>query len=173
MNILPERYQKQYRDDRVARYVLTGGIGFSAVVGIWMVLLLPSFFYLYFQGNVLAEGNAQAQQRLEQALEFRREIERVNALTSAAVASGTKSEFTRAVFAKLFAVAPEGIELDRVSYARSARTVTMSGTSATRTALRKFVDELTMVEGVANAEAPTENFLASADAKFVITVTLK
>ena len=173
MNILPERYQRQYRDERVARYILTGGIGFSVVMSIWTVLLLPSFFYLYFQGNVLAEGNTQAQQRLEQALEFRKEIERVNALTQAAVASGGQSEYVRVILAKLFAAAPTGITLDRASYMRATRTVILSGTATTRTTLKTFVDVLAKLENVAQAEAPTENFLASTNAKFTITVTLK
>jgi len=173
MNILPDRYPKQYRDEIIARYILTVGFGVFAVTMIWTVLLLPSFFYLYFQGNVLADGNAQAQSRLTQALEYRKEIERVNALTAAAVAAGDQSEYTRALMVDVFGAAPQGTTLDRVSYVRKTRTVILTGTVGTRAELKAYVDALSALPRVAKAEAPTENFLSSINAKFSITVTLK
>lgn len=172
MNILPLRYQKQYHDERVSRYILTGGVGLVIVVSVWTILLLPSFFYLYFQGNVLAEGGTQAQQRLEQALEFRKEIERVNALTAAAVASGGQQEYTRSLLQRVFDASPGGIRLQSVSYSRTERTITLSGNAETRVILKEYVDALSTLDGVARAEAPTENFLASTDALFTITVSL-
>lgn len=173
MNILPERYARQYRDEIIARYILTIGVGVFGVAMIWTALMLPSFFYLYFQGNVLADGNAQAQSRLAQALEFRKEIERVNALTTAAVNAGNQSEYTRALMADVFSAAPAGVTVERVAYARKARTVILTGSVSTRAGLKAYVDALTQLPRVAKAEAPTENFLSSVNAKFTITVTLK
>lgn len=173
MNILPSRYQTQYHNELVARYILTVGIGLCIVFIIWTVLLLPSFFYLYFQSTVLTSGSVQAQSRLSQALEFRKEIERVNTLTNAAVAAGDKSEYSRALMADVFSVAPVGVSLDKVAYMRKTRTLTLTGNAPTRTELKAYVDALATLARVAKAEAPTENYLASTNARFTITVTLK
>lgn len=177
-NLLPSERQRTLRKSYLMRFGIVTCWLFSALVIIAMALLLPTYFYamqaVEATRDHLSELTSANKGPDESVVALRLsalsiDAERLSALKNAPTASSA----IRAILA----VSHPNVQLLGFSYtpknAKGVRTLAVSGSADTRSALRDYQIALESNPLVENTQLPVSTYAQETDIAFTITLTLK
>ena len=176
-NLLPEERQKALSRDYILRIGVITAMLATALTLSAGVLLVPT--YVFLNGNVNAKRVSLA--HIESTLSSADEValqERLAALSmnAAALAALSDAPSVSALIRDALSVSHPGITLSRISFApateKGSGTMVVSGSAATRDALRSYQLALQGAQFARSAVLPVSAYAKDSDIAFAITITL-
>lgn len=171
-NILPYHHKKFIRQIRVLRLATATMWSLVILIVAAGLLLIPQLVVVRSHYSIAVEQIAQ----LERAGSVVDPVD-IAALEARVTALSTKlaapmPPVPTAYIATVRSVAVSGITLSGFSIdeGAAAPTLEVSGTSASREALRRFVEVLEKTEGVTSVDSPVSNYVKSVSSPFQISV---
>jgi hypothetical protein len=175
LNLLPQEDQKRIGYERLARFftVVYSIVALMIVTG--TILLSPTYFFLSFQNNGLAEQIAAAEQIIQskQAIDtemfIRATNTRLRQLSNKHFLS--PSALTR-YFDDVTRNMPPTLSLHSFAYKKETNTITLRGTAGQRANLLVFVDFLRNHPSFTDIEYPVTNILKEENIAFTISLII-
>lgn len=175
LNLLPPAEKEKLIYVWRARALAVIAGGFIAVLVVSAVLLLPTFFLLFFQKaeaiRAVAIGR-EAEERIgvKERIEA---VERINRLATSVRDHEARRGDLFGLFASLFGNVPGDVALRSVAFRSQAREVTLRGFAPTRQGLLRFLENLEADPRVARVSSPVANLIRETDIDFTVAITLK
>ena len=176
-NLLPEDRLRSLRRNYFLRLCATACVLATFLIAAYALLLLPTYMYLL---NTASAKRARLA-NIESSLASSDEAElsaRLDALSNDAatlVALGKAPSIT-GLMREILAVSRPGIALSGLAYTpangKTPSTLAVSGTAATRDALRQYQIALQAMPFVASADLPVSAYAQDSNIGFSITLTL-
>lgn len=175
LNLLPTQDRKRIGHKRLIRFftLFHGIIAFLLVMGI--VLLLPTYFFLFFQNKGAAELLAARKQitESEQARGAEARIQQTNATLRRLRTEYTLTQKSLTTpITDIVAKAPPGIILTFFSFEKKTNRVLLRGNAATRNDLLQFVSAIRNHPAFREIESPVENILREKNASFTLSFAI-
>lgn len=176
-NLLPEERQKVLSRDYILRVGVITAMLATALALSAGVLLIPTYVFLNGSANVKKMGLAHVESTLSSADEVALQ-ERLAALSTSAAALVALSDApsVSALIREALSVPHLGVTLSRLSFTPSAGkspgTLAVSGSAATRDALRSYQLALEGARFARSAALPVSAYAKDSDIAFTITITL-
>ena len=176
LNLLPPEDQTTIGHERLRRYVVVCCGGIAVLLSMGIILLLPTYFFLYFQNRGIVElltarletsKSAQAEEtelRVTEVNETLRRLQTDYALRESALTSNMQT---------LFREAPAGITLLTFSYEKETSRISLRGTATTRNDLLQFISAIRNHPLFEQVESPVENILQDRDVSFTLSFSVK
>jgi hypothetical protein len=172
-NILPYHHKKFIHQIRVLRLATATMWSLVILVVAAGLLLVPQLVVVHSHYSIALEQIAQLERAgaVVDPVDIAALETRVAALSTKLAAPVLPVPTT--YIAKVRAVTVSGVTLSGFSTdeGAAAPTLKVSGTSASREALRGFVEALEKTEGVASVDSPVSNYVKSVSSPFQISVT--
>jgi hypothetical protein len=172
LNLLPLNDRKRVGNERLRRFLALFYSGVAMIFVVGIVLLLPTYFFLFFQNKGVAELAAAARnsteseqgQKTEQLIEHTnntlRRLKQEHSLMPSSITRHLND---------VISLTPAGIILIQYSYTQETDTIQIRGTAAFRDNLLYFVENLQTHSEFENIESPVENILREKDIDFTIS----
>lgn len=179
INLLAEEDKNLIKKEYGRRLALVVGIVSFVFICVAVVFLIPSYFLLSSEKNILREQDALALQRFdrENAQKTEAEIKNFNA----ELASFSQKEAELALLgpaigqilkARSKSVKITGIFYHKESAGRPSGAVSLQGKADSRGSLLSFIKDLEAAGGVRGVESPASNLLKENNISFVLIVAL-
>lgn len=172
-DLLPRARRRAIRHGYFLRLAVAASFALSALAVTASFLLAPT--YLFLEQSVAAKQSRLAELKAALAASDEAALSaRLATLSAQAAALSTLGTAPQAAtrLADVLSVSRAGITLSGLAYARKTYTITLTGTAATRDALRQYQLALSAAPFAARAELPVSAYAKDADIPFVITITL-
>lgn len=176
-NLLPPERQRTLSRGYWVRIIVVAMVLATVLTLFAAVLLVPTYVYLREGGEAKKAQLANLESKLSSADEAELSA-RLTALSSnaGALIALSKGVSISTILRSILAVPRPGITLSGFSYApaagKNAATLTVSGSSATREALRNYQLALEDVPLIQSAVLPVSAYASDVDIAFTITATL-
>lgn len=176
-NLLPEERQRTLSHDYFARFVTVAASMLITLTLIAAVLLLPSYVFLakseYTKKNHLASIESVLSSADEKSLSA--QLSALSAGTATLIAL-ERAPSASTIIREMVVTPRPGIALSGLSYTSAAgkksSTLVISGTAATRNALRNYQLALQSAPHALSADLPVSAYAKDSDITFAITITL-
>lgn len=173
-NLLPREYKNFIFYERLTRFALITGIlsAFSLVIGI--VLMLPSFFYIYFQGDVITkELEAMRESTKQQEIQaLTSEIKKRNELLREFTDFNESEISATSLIVDISGKKIDGIILRSLRYDVAGKAVELSGTHANVDVLEEYISHLESSSFIKEVDSPLRNIYRVGE-PFTLKLTLK
>lgn len=177
LNLLPSENRARIGQVRLSRFFILAYGGLALLLALGIILLLPTYFFLYFQNKGITELAEAARQKTNQT-EARRTEDRIgeaNALlrrleTEYAAAETSENSVTKHL-ENIVETAPAGITLTHFSFEKDTNRVLLRGRAATRNDLLQFVGIIRSNSSFHDVESPVENILQDSNVSFTLSFT--
>lgn len=175
LNLLPPAEKEQLVYIWRARALSVIASGFIAVFAVSSVLLLPTFFLLFFQKIEAVRAVAIGRDAEERTGAGKRieAVARANRLASTVRDYEAKRGDLFGLFESLFRNVPADVRLGSVAFRSQARELTVRGFAPTRQGLLLFLENMKANPRIAAVSSPVANLIREADIDFSVVVTLK
>lgn len=176
-NLLPPERRRQLSRDYLFRLGVVAAVLVMLLILAATALLIPSYFFLDSSQRAKEARLAKIQQSLA-ATNDAAISARLTALSNAAARLSALSDApsASATIRTIFAVPRPGIMINGITYRaptqKTPASVLLSGTAATRDALRTYQLALENVPFISSADLPVSAFAKDADIPFTITAML-
>lgn len=175
LNLLPPREKEKLVYVWRARALIVMASGFTVAFAVSFVLLLPTFFLLFFQKVETVRAVAIARET-EERTGVKKRIEAIaqaNRLGDVVRNHETTRGNLFGLFESLFRNVPAGIRVESVKFRSQARELTMHGFAPTRPELLLLLKNLEANPRIAKVSSPVTNLIREADIDFSVVVTLR
>lgn len=176
-NLLPLERQRQLSREYFSRLSVVGILLLTLLVAVAAVLLVPTYVFLAKSSSVKGERLATISSTLSSVDETALST-RLNALSNNAATLAALSDTSSAsvIIRSLLAIPRPGITLSGFAYTptidKKPGTLAITGSSATRDALRSYQLALQSTSFAVSADLPISVYAKDTDIAFTITVTL-
>lgn len=175
LNLLPPENRARVGYERLSRFftLFHGIIAVILITGI--ILLLPTYFFLFFQNSGVAElvsakrenvESDQARQSEERIKNLNTRLRRLEKEYSANPISVTR--YVHDIISRV----PDGITLAHFSYQKDSAAITLRGTADTRDNLLRFIASLRSHSEFQNIKSPVENILQERNISFTLSFSV-
>lgn len=175
MNLIPQHFRDEYRYERMTGFVLYAGAIWLIISFAWAVLLLPSYFFLSTQLDVIKQNNQESSlSRDKEIARLTKEIGDVNTVLT--TVQGLKSPDATVIelLSEVMNRTGEGIRYNSISIARgSGAIITTQGAANNRKNLQALKVDMEASPMIAKVEIPVDTFNQISDISFTMTLTLK
>ena len=177
LNLLPPENRARIGYLRLGRFFVLVHSYFAFLLLIGITLLLPTYFFLYFQNKSvsdLAEATREKTNQTE-AREIEARIEQANTIlhrleTEYNMVTTAQNPVTT-YLETIVEMAPAGIIFTRFSFEKDADHILLRGHAATRSDLLQFVETIRSNPSFHTVESPIENVLQNSDISFTLSFT--
>lgn len=175
LNLLLPEDRKRLGYERLSRFftLVFSGMAFLLFIGI--VLLLPTYFFLYFQNNAIQEHVSRVRQNAEseQSKNITTLIQTTNKkLKRLAMEYPLAASSVTRHFADISHRAPAGLIFNSFAYDNETGIISIRGKSLRRENLLDFIAQLRNDPEFMRVESPVANLLKETDIDFMISLTL-
>ena len=173
-NLLPDTSRKIVQYEISRRLILRSGIVILFALGVFTVLLLPSYYLLVFQEEGISlqlelERKGEALLKAENvAVRIRQTNQRLKDIYSLR----EKNILPTSILIKVFSKMGEGVTLKSLSYEFSARDVSINGHAPTREQFLFFEKSLKEDESFQKLISPVSNVLEAANIDYSLKFSL-
>ena len=173
LNLLPPKDQAHVGYERMGRFFfLFHGI-IATLVLIGIILLLPSYFFIYFQ-HAAVQKQIMAEEeylKLKNNEGVEHAIQETNKKIRAVAGAGfSKHPSVTPLVFSIVEQAGDSISLGLFSYHAEEKKIEIRGVAATRDELLTFVNRLKNNPGFTSVDSPVTNILKDRENKFTITL---
>ena len=174
LNLLPPDVRSRLSYEIRGRAIMAIGGGLVVVLVVFITLLLPTMFYIYFQkADVLRAVAIETAARGGSLSNEVGDIREVNR-RAAVVVRNEKDRARLAPFLEdIFRVVPKGILLSSIRVDAAAGGCTLLGSADTRASFLAFLDRLKENPRLANVSSPVAGLVKETDISFSITAQLQ
>lgn len=172
LNLLPEEDRKRIGRERLWRYLIVVYSFMAALLVTGAVLLLPTYFFLFFQYRGVADQlaatqlNANSEQTQKTELLIKGTNAKLQRLAARhALAASPVTKYLQDVITRV----PPTITLLSFVYEQQTDAITLRGNATTREDLLVFIDKLRTHQDFSNVESPVTNILKEHDVLFNIS----
>lgn len=175
MNLIPQHYRDEYRYERMTSFVIYAGTVWLIVAVAWAVLLLPSYFFLSSQLEVITANNQETSDvRTREIERLSKEISEVNTVLSTVHNLSSDHTSVIDIMREITERTGGGIRYSSMNIAKgSGATISLQGVAKTRKDLQALKVDMEASPMFAAAEIPVETFNHTVDIAFSLTLTLK
>lgn len=175
LNLLPPKEKKALMYEVRARAALVMGGFLGAALVIFLILLLPTLFFLVFQKAEIVRSVEIERQRHEQiSLQDRKnQVRQMNdiAVATARHLSDSKSIFE--LFQSIIVSVPAGIHIDAIRFDWDESTIDINGFSPTRAIFLAYVNALDNHPLLEEVSSPVANLVRENDITFTISASIR
>lgn len=175
LNLLPSENRTRIGYVRLSHFFILAHGGLALLLALGIILLLPTYFFLYFQNKGVAELAETARQKTNQTEAHKTEdrIGEANAIlhrleTEYATAATSQNSVTKHM-ENIVETAPAGITLTHFSFEKDANHIMLRGRAATRNDLLQFVGIIRSNSSFHDVESPVENILQDSNVSFTLS----
>jgi Tfp pilus assembly protein PilN len=175
LNLLPPKNRARIGYERLSRFFTLFYTGIAIILLIGIILLLPTYFFLFFQNRGISELISAISQSSEstQALMTEQLIQTTNEKLDRlkqehSLTPSLLTQYMRDITNR----APATIVLTRLTYQKENNQIQLSGNADTRDDLLVFIQELRKNQQFTNVESPVENILQEHDISFSLSFSL-
>lgn len=174
LNLLSPQAKAALAYERYRRAVLWFGGGLVAALSIFLVLLLPTYFFLTFQrGEVLRA--LELEERSEEFVKSR-EVElllrEVNNFARR-IREGERDRIAVSpLLARVAAALPQAVTLSSFQFEEQRRELTLAGHADSRAAFLEFLSALRASPQFSSVTSPVTNIIRERDISFTLEATL-
>ncbi len=175
MNLLPDSYKKTLFFERARRFTRFAGSLLTLVVITGVVLLLPSYFFLYFQEAELARAVAAVErgERLVEIKELKNRLARSNELMERLDRFQKKQIPIVAIFEDIINRTPPGIVYTSINYSKSQNLIAINGKAPRPVDIIALDAALEKSEFVQSSVYPLTSLLGDRDIAFTLNITVQ
>ena len=176
LNLLPSEDKKRIGRQRFTRFFIYVNVNIAIFLIIGIVLLLPTYFFLFFQNRGAQEFLAMQQQttKTEQARELETRIQQTNATLERLQTKYNLAQYSLSEsLANIVAKAPIGITLTFLSFEKETNHVALRGHALTRGDLLQFISIIREHPSFHDVESPVENILRDKNISFTLSFTVR
>lgn len=175
LNLLPPIEKKALKVDYLRRAVVFCGIIAVFFLALFTMLLIPSYFALKLQIDVLENRIELEKMTVESAkirdLEAR--IDEINKNLLGASEFSKKSFSLSPLFETLAKIVPAGVQLTGASFSKKTGELAVRGSAKTRDDVLAAKYNFETNENFKEVRSPVSNYLKESDVEFVFFVTLE
>lgn len=175
LNLLPKEDSRRVGRERLARYLTVVYSFMAALLAMGAILLLPTYFFLFFQYRGIADQLAAAQHNADSKQTQKTEllIKGTNTKLQRLAAQHTlvASPVTKYLQDSITRVPPT-ITLLSFVYEQQTGTITLRGNATTREDFLVFIEKLRTHQNFSHVESPVTNILKERDVLFNISFTV-
>ncbi|TSC79304.1 MAG: Uncharacterized protein G01um101429_539 [Parcubacteria group bacterium Gr01-1014_29] len=175
LNLLPEEDRKRIGRERLWRYLTVVYSFTAAFLVMGATLLLPTYFFLFFQYRSIADQlaaaqlNADSEQTQKTELLIKGTNTKLQRLAAQhALAASPVTQYLQDVITRV----PPTITLLSFAYEQQTGAITLQGNAATREDLLTFINKLRAHQDFSHVESPVTNILKERDILFTISFTV-
>ncbi len=177
LNLLPPEDQTRIGRQRLARFFTYTNAGIAILLLTGNALLLPTYFFLFFQNQGAQELLAAQQQTIntEQAHNIETRIQQINAALNQLQTYNaiTQEDSLTTLITHIIAEAPLGITLASLSFDKETNRVTIRGNAVTRNDLLQFISAIRAQPAFYDVQSPVENILREKNILFTLSLTVR
>lgn len=170
-NLLPIAYRGMLKKEQYRKVLIVGGAYISFTLIVWIVLLLPSFIFLYYQTAAVNNTPDDVSNAAVEARALQREIGAYN--RAIAVLSSRSTTGIGAILRDVTNIDLTDVYFTALTIDKEALEAQLDGVAKNRATLERMVAELSAHEQIESATAPVENFLGNTDLRFTISIAFK
>ena len=175
LNLLPPQDRKRIGHKRLIRFFTLCNGSIAALFATGIVLLLPTYFFLFFQNRGAIELLAARREATEseQAREAEARIQQTNTTLGRLQTDYnlTQRSLTTSM-TDIVAKAPPGITLTFFSFEKETNRVLLRGNATTRNDLLQFISAIRNHPSFREIESPVENILKERNISFILSFTI-
>lgn len=173
-NLLPQSEQKEIRFEEIRRVILFFAVGLTIIIGIGIVLLIPSYLLIFVEQQELdrlfaTEKNASDRLSIDKTTA---DIQIANRVFMSLRNSGTDSSQAAFIFDTIFKKTGTVLSIQRLSV-QSSREVEIRGFASTRGDLLAFEESLRRSDIFHSIVSPLSNIIKETDITFSIQGQLR
>lgn len=174
LNLISQEYKDAFRFMAYRRAVLYLGGGISAILVVFIILLVPSFLFLNFQRKEILRELAAEEDALHAfgVVEIEERVMLMNKKT-ARIRADAARERRASEMAESLAPFGSGVRLGEMRIDFAARVIEIRGIAPTRAALLGFQRSLEEGGLVAKVSAPLSDLIKLTDVAFTLKGVLK
>ena len=176
LNLLPPEDCVRIQHENLSRFLMVSYSFFALLLATGAILLLPTYFFLFFQYRgaadqvSVAEHNATSEQSLEIESRVKKTNEKLRQLaTEHTLAASPVTQYLQDIAMRM----PLTITLTSFSYEQKANTILLQGNATTRADLLVFIDKLRDHPDFSNIESPVTNILKERDVSFNLSFSTR
>ncbi|MEK7660180.1 MAG: hypothetical protein AAB343_03190 [Patescibacteria group bacterium] len=175
INLIPQHYRDEFRYERMLGFVFYAGTIWFLVSFAWAVLLLPSYFFLSTQLDVIKASNQEtSDSRDKEIARLTKEIGEVNTVLSTVQGLQSTDSSVVDLFGEVMNRTGSGIHYSAITIVRgSGSTNSMQGIAQRRKDLQALKVDMEAHPIFSKVEIPVDTFNQIADIAFSMTLTLK
>ena len=181
INLLPQKNKKKLKKDILRRFIVVGGLGFSGLVLVVIILSFASYSHMStlvqgFSEQLRLTKNLAVLKNLEE-LEF--EVKETNVLISSLSQDRKDMELITDDLDKVLNIQPHSIKTKGFLFEcgnkeqKQPSKMMVSGNALTRKSLLNFIDDLKSSGQFKSVISPISNLLEESDVDFTLSIELK
>ncbi len=179
INLLPYDEKEKALKERLRRAIVVFSLALASILLIGIILMLPAYFYLFFQKQGVERQLQGAEQEADKSETeaLKKEVAGINSKLSILDNAGKSSKPVAGLFSKVLRAMPEGVSVKSISYSASKGqapgSMALDGKADTRDAFILFKKNIEESGDFSKIESPVSNLLSEKDVDFSLTLTIK
>ena len=174
LNLLPDEDLRSIGYEKLSRFFIIIFVNLAVIIIVGAVLMLPSYFFITFQGSEEAQQVETAKKSIEakRVQEAEEIIRATNAKLKILSEEGLQARSLSSYLEALSRHVPSGLRVEQLSYGGSDNKMELAGNATTRDIFLSFLSSLRTDASFPEVHSPVTNILRDKDVDFILSLTL-